>query len=98
MAKRTYFTVQSGGPVDFPVDMLRFDNCFPADTESALQICGAGARATYKARQVNLATDAVVHPGRWASFGWHVVEMDGRKGPFEARRTTGKKRRTGRRR
>jgi hypothetical protein len=67
---RTQFVVSGKGT--FPVDMLRYDTCFP-DTESE-----SGLLLERKSREIVLAC---YHPdkkprltaGRWASFGWTLV-------------------------
>lgn len=71
--KYRFFTATGSGK--FPVDMLRYDGCFPDDQESAVSI-GYGRRDCPRGkRTVNLCmavrnkqqspTDA-----RWRSFGW----------------------------
>ena len=65
------FTVVGRG--DFPVDMLRKDECYPADTESALNI----VRWTRETREVVLVSHQPRrwwNPtfDRWRSFGWSV--------------------------
>lgn len=61
----------------FPLDMLRYDSCYPAHTEDALRI-GNEMRDHWSVRlhkisngktQAGTLTDA-----RWHSFGWEVVE------------------------
>ena len=70
------FTVKGG--YAFPVDMLRYDHCYPRDTESALAM-------TYTIKDEKLyMEERVIHLGtvsvktwtptdaRWQSFGWEV--------------------------
>lgn len=66
----TDFVVAGRG--EFPTDMLRYDECWPANAESALAIHLRGRRvATFRTlRSLN------VHPKRWASFGWEVRKID----------------------
>jgi hypothetical protein len=75
MAKGCKFTVRGSGR--FPVDMLRYDRCFPTSTEAVMHIAhqlrdGEGVE---QYRSVELATDWTSTPtvSRWRSFGWEVV-------------------------
>jgi len=62
-----HFTVEGGG--HFPVDMLRYDTCWPSSQEDVAQ-----AFAEKGVRKVRLSTPYNrVTEGRWLSFGWHVV-------------------------
>lgn len=62
------FIVEGRGP--FPVDMLRYDRCFPHDSADASQILEPRER-----RKVTLTTDSPrVTPARWRSFGWVMTE------------------------
>ena len=87
-----FFTVRGRTP--FPVDMLRYDSCYPNDTASASDIeaslnpdLSAATLAGRSDRQfiVNLsAAHLPLGPAdrRWASFGWHVTmvnDMDARR-------------------
>lgn len=70
------FTVEGKG--EFPFDMLRYDQCWPADSESAGAIATPETLETYRAkRRVRLN---VVKPSRaptvdrWASFMWKLVD------------------------
>jgi hypothetical protein len=75
----TRFSVE--GTYPFPVDMLRYDMCWPASTEDAVQMAEAlafGRRMrgdTKRIRKVTLKTQALSAPttGRWESFGWKIV-------------------------
>lgn len=74
MAVKGYkFTVS--GLFPFPHDMLRYDGCYPADSESAAEIKASDAedreRRTYTVRLISTFR----HPptdGRWSSFLWSV--------------------------
>lgn len=61
------FTVKGNGM--FPIDMLRYDNCWPATSEDAAKLAGRGPR------EVTLGTRNRTAPtvGRWPSFMWRVV-------------------------
>jgi hypothetical protein len=69
----TDFTVCGQG--SFPVDMLRYDECYPVDGVSAANI-----NQGTELRNVKLRTQrSTGYTGdRWASFGWVVPnEYDG---------------------
>ena len=79
MPRTATFSVQGESP--FPLDMLRHDGCWPADTESVWNIYisithgaiqsslkSAPARPTIRLRSTEKPTVA-----RWASFGWRVL-------------------------
>src|SRR5260221_2179864 len=65
------------GKMAFPVDMLRYDACWPGDVESATAIViGRDDPEEYtKLRRVELRSHSAPTPGRWASFGWRVVKV-----------------------
>lgn len=75
----TEYVVVGDGP--FPLDMLRYDVSYPADTDSAMAIlseAGFGMRPLKsEPRRVTLRHRDVYAgwmptDGRWSSFGWHV--------------------------
>jgi hypothetical protein len=73
---RTTFYVHGNGI--FPLDMLRYDSCYPHDSYSVHELEDTGWKATER-REVSL-----IHTGnlkdwtptidRWASFGWIVAD------------------------
>lgn len=74
-----YFTVAGTG--EFPLDMLRYDSCWPARSEDALAIgdssyAKAEGRDLSKVWQIVLACkpgdnwSSVPTHGRWKSFTW----------------------------
>ena len=69
------FTV--GGTGEFPVDMLRYDEAFPATSAdaSAIALRTDDLRANESRRVVRLLTHRRLGPtlGRWQSFGWCVL-------------------------
>jgi hypothetical protein len=71
-AFETKFKVEGSG--EFPVDMLRYDTCFPLTENDAHVI--ALQRGT---RQVTLVRRSLVPTeptaGRWQSFGWRIIEV-----------------------
>lgn len=60
------YTVEGIGA--FPLDMLRRDRCWPADSNDAARLDGEERRA--------VALRGLDHPtgDRWLSFGWEVLE------------------------
>jgi hypothetical protein len=62
--KLRLFTVVGRGR--FPIDMLRYDSCWPYDGTAVLNI------DPDEQREVRLATYGTTTPGRWQSFGWTV--------------------------
>ncbi len=83
MAKstRTRFDVASDpGRSTFPVDMLRYDACWPEgpDDVSAIVRPRAFARSLDGRTVVTLLTDALNRPtsARWASYGWPVTSTE----------------------
>lgn len=69
------FTVR--GSHEFPWDMLRYDRCWPASEDQVTSLAPYHRSSTFtwvrnvKLKGLNEPTD-----GRWASFGWTVVEFD----------------------
>jgi hypothetical protein len=69
------FTVEGMGP--FPVDMLRYDACFPDRSDDAVELGGSmHPRASRRKRTVRLRSN-LKQPteGRWMSFGWTVRDV-----------------------
>jgi hypothetical protein len=67
MAAQYVFMVKGRG--EFPVDMLRRDQCYPYRTEDAHAILGD---ATTKEREGVFVSPRPPNIDRWASFGWQV--------------------------
>ena len=76
MAKeyRYSFTVQ--GHMEFPLDMLRYDACWPyRESEDVPAIAASlNPRVKTETRKVSLVGVKQPTEGRWASFGWRVLE------------------------
>lgn len=72
------FYVAPDEPTHFPVDMLRYDNCFPADESEANAITAAltgGERIGGAIKLIRVGTTArPPEDARWRSFGWKVVD------------------------
>lgn len=62
------FTVEGRG--EFPLDMLRYDSCYPRFVEDVTKMRGNERRSIAMVTQSQFAPTA----GRWKSFGWKVVE------------------------
>lgn len=61
----------------FPVDMLRYDYCYPTTTEDALEITSGDNTASRVTVSLSRSVDRKdIQPtaARWASFGWRLVE------------------------
>lgn len=77
------FTVRGSGP--FPIDMLRYDYCWPAtEQDSGLIQCDRmtermtrGVRISRVVEQGKVPTDA-----RWQSFGWTVFDVTQNRYPL----------------
>lgn len=72
------FTVAGSGI--FPIDMLRYDSCYPVDTESANAINDSIDQETrFKGtRSFRLRGELPFGPtiGRWNSFGFNVSDVE----------------------
>ena len=64
MAKLYYYEV--AGKPQFPLDMLRYDNCHPVDGGSVDGLTASGDDVIV----VRLGSPKKPTPGRWKSFGW----------------------------
>jgi len=76
MRRRTY-TVEGAG--HFPVDMLRYDDSWPANSVDADSI--QNHPALLRRYSVQLETHNAHAPtvGRWNSFGWRVTVIEGKQ-------------------
>jgi hypothetical protein len=71
MSKQHTFIVEGRG--EFPLDMLRRDEAFPRDTESAHAIATPDSPKAAP-RRVRLGTHGFgPNLDRWLSFGWTVI-------------------------
>ena len=74
------YTVEGLG--DFPLDMLRHDRAYPADTESVEALFSGLVWAAVKRKRirstvrVRLRSDRPPTVERWRSFGWNVTESE----------------------
>lgn len=74
----TSFRVEGSG--DFPLDMLRYDTCYPLDENALLSTdllrAEAGEnveRVVYLEKRHAYKPEGHVTDRRWASFGWRVI-------------------------
>lgn len=74
--KTVRFRVEGRGA--FPLDMLRYDMCYPARGEDAIAMEWDLDPNFRETRSVWLVAHASSAPtiGRWASFGWRVALTD----------------------
>ncbi|MCI0557519.1 MAG: hypothetical protein MN733_03410 [Nitrososphaera sp.] len=63
------FKVQGVG--HFPLDMLRYDACWPYGTNDALAIPYDAQKGS--PRTIELASHSLPTEARWRSFGWRVL-------------------------
>jgi hypothetical protein len=83
MSKTIYESTVTGRGA-FPVDMLRYDRCFPATERDAIQIgtsFGLRMGVTDASRSFTICVISE-HPltsARWSSFGWQVDEIKTRR-------------------
>jgi hypothetical protein len=69
------FEFEVAGRGQFPIDMLRYDQCWPKrESEDAMGIERSFRNDPGILRQVTLRG---LHPptvGRWESFGWKIID------------------------
>lgn len=73
---RRHFVVTGDG--DFPFDMLRYDECWPVDIESAMAMRTDSEPTPQHRRVLHLASDLEGAPNvaRWKSQGWTVQVVE----------------------
>jgi hypothetical protein len=80
-APPTIFEVQGRG--QFPLDMLRYDECYPVRSEDVnALVCRDDDRASRALRTVRLGAHKPMYritQARWDSFGWKVLRQFGRE-------------------
>lgn len=73
---RTRFTVEGRGT--FPLDMLRYDACFPRTPEAVVKMKGdsnAPTRSVDLLKHHKTKDHPNITPQRWGSFGWGVLTI-----------------------
>lgn len=70
----------------FPIDMLRYDDCIPADERSSGIISvsiNPYVQREGETYRVEVRHSGLYHwqptVGRWESFGWHVINCERRE-------------------
>jgi len=73
-----YFTFEVMGRGKFPMDMLRYDNCWPATQDDVTKLVESMTNPDYLRMdwKITLRTRTLNTPtlGRWISFEWHVLQ------------------------
>lgn len=61
----------------FPIDMLRYDACFPDSEADSITIMAAETGAVAGSQRVTLRKvgNQPWTPERWLSFGWSIVQF-----------------------
>jgi hypothetical protein len=71
MGKRRTFVVEGEGI--FPLDMLRYDKCWPATADDVAEIAAACSFHGDGLRRISLVSDDYPTLARWESFNWTVL-------------------------
>lgn len=67
----------------FPLDMLRYDSCYPSQSDDVVKIADSLAtdmsrtdKQTFYPRGfvITLVSDKKPTDGRWKSFGWNILQ------------------------
>lgn len=74
MAKTLVVHFDVKGVGTFPTDMLRYDQCWPSDTDSATKI-NPRHQLQFVPYTVHLTSHSHPTNGRWASFGFTVSNL-----------------------
>ena len=72
----TQYEYQVTGRGRFPVDMLRYDRCWPVDNIGL--ITGGYEERSSETYTVKIRSDKAPTVGRWNSFCWGVFDLNGR--------------------
>lgn len=76
------FSVINTSQFNFPVDMLRYDSCYPGDQESASKMMLADGiynkgrdkqELVIRLKHLDDRKDWYPTEGRWKSFGWNIL-------------------------
>jgi hypothetical protein len=81
MARKTvepkvkHYIVEGSGA--FPIDMLRYDCCWPSDLQSVESVSMnlEWGEPYFKTRRVQISSTEYPTPDRWRSFCWPIVHM-----------------------
>ena len=69
----TTFVVEGSGR--FPIDMLRYNQAWPATVQAGIDITTTEPHDDLGNRTVRLNATQQPTIGRWASFGWQVISI-----------------------
>jgi hypothetical protein len=80
VSRRTIYEYYATGQGDFPLDMLRYDQCWPTSTDDAFNLLNddhqcAGQhlyQSPNRLRSIRLQSYGEPTIERWSSFGWSV--------------------------
>lgn len=67
------YTVQGSGT--FPLDMLRYDVCWPSTQDDVINIDPRMGTEFHKIRRISVTSIRLPSNNRWASFGWTVHDQ-----------------------
>lgn len=82
-----YYEYKVVGTGNFPVDMLRYDACWPAKTSDAIEIATSFDRHNnMEDRLVTIGSHKEPTPDRWKSFGW-IIASDSPREEHTIRKT-----------
>jgi len=70
-----YTRAQVSGNGVFPLDMLRYDSCWPHGQLDAIALVSQGQRSVTVARWSHSKTNDGWNAARWQSFGWSLKKM-----------------------
>lgn len=77
------FKIKVSGSLAFPIDMLRYDGAWPASEEESYKIAASVRHETEGRIEVELYVQGPLNRypciGRWDSFSWDVIEIDGHR-------------------
>jgi len=73
-SKMHYISARVTGSGPFPLDMLRYDSCWPARPEDVIALLSKEQRTVLIARWSCSKTGGW-KPARWQSFGWTLEEV-----------------------
>jgi hypothetical protein len=66
--RRALYQYYATGRGDFPLDMLRYDQCWPASTDDAFNLL----ERDVDLRSIDLLSHIEPTIDRWLSFGWSI--------------------------
>jgi hypothetical protein len=74
--KKFVYVIEVEGRGDFPIDMLRYDQCAPVFPSDASRIIADASQDVRGRRTVRLnCYSNSPTPARWSSFGWAMKEI-----------------------